>query len=352
MEQALGNERTPGKYPLFNVIGFFCKQKKLIWIYGATFSPKPHSFVRTMTTRKSEIHMHSTFSDGEFAPAELIAIGKQNGVGILALTDHDTFSGLPEFIDASKGTGIIAFPGIEITVQYRDFNLHLLSYFKSLESIQPDLWNRVEKMKEAREERMQQLIERINEVIPERFRGTVTFDNVKKASEGVLARPHLAREMVRLGIVKSTNDAFDKYLVKYNIEKENLQIEEALRLVGASNGVPVIAHPGERTYSLYNPEKGRKQEDVPEMVEDLKAKGLLGLECIYPHHEKTGKVQYFLDLADEYNMIATGSRDFHGFTTYQTPDLLGTTPMDDSFFAHFQKVWAGEAPEQISSPSA
>ena len=307
----------------------------------------PHSLVRTMTTRKSEIHMHSIFSDGEFAPAELIGIGKKNGVGIMALTDHDTFSGLPEFIDAAKDSDIFAFPGIEITVRYRDFNLHLLSYFKSLESILPDLWNRVEKMKEAREDRMHQLINRINEVIPERFRGAVTLDNVKKASEGVLARPHLAREMVRLGIVKSTNEAFDKYLVKYNIEKDNLQIEEALSMVRASSGVPVIAHPGERTYSLYNPEKGRKQEDVPEMVEDLKAKGLLGLECYYPHHEKTGKVQYFLDLADEYGMIPTGSRDFHGFTTYQTTDLLGTTKMDDSFLPRFQKVWSGEAPEQI-----
>ena len=155
-----------------------------------------------MTTRKSEIHMHSVFSDGEFAPADLISIGKENGVSIMALTDHDTFLGLPEFIDAAKGSDILAFPGIEITVQYRDFNLHLLSYFKSLDSIRPDLWNRVETMKEAREERMQQLIAKINEVIPDRFRGTVTLDNVKKASEGVLARPHLAREMVRLGIVK------------------------------------------------------------------------------------------------------------------------------------------------------
>ena len=292
-----------------------------------------------MTTRKSEIHMHSTFSDGEFSPTGLIGIGKANGVGIMALTDHDTFSGLPEFIDAARGSDIIAFPGIEITVQYRDFNLHLLSYFKSLDSIQPELWDRVEKMKEAREERMQQLIDKINEVIPERFRGQVTYENVKKGSEGVLARPHLAREMVRLGIVKSTNEAFDKYLVKYNIEKENLKIEEALKLVRASNGVPVLAHPGERTYSLYNPDKGRKQEAVPEMVEDLKAKGLLGLECIYPHHEKSGKVQYFLDLAEEYDMIPTGSRDFHGFTTYQTPDLIGTTKMDDSFFPRFEAVW-------------
>jgi len=305
-----------------------------------------------MTTRKSEIHMHSFFSDGEFAPAALIDIGKKNGVGIMALTDHDTFSGLPEFMGAAEDSDIFAFCGIEITVQYRDFNLHLLSYFKSLDSIQSDLWNRVETMKEAREDRMHQLIAKINEVIPDRFRGTVTFENVKKASEGVLARPHLAREMTRLGIVKNTGEAFDKYLVKYNVEKDNLKIEEALSMVRASNGVPVLAHPGERTYSLYNPDKGRKKEAVPEMVEDLKAKGLLGLECIYPHHEKTGKVQYFLDLADEYDMIPTGSRDFHGFTTYQTPDMLGTTKMDDSFLARFQEVWAGEAPELISSPSS
>jgi predicted metal-dependent phosphoesterase TrpH len=88
----------------------------------------------------------------------------------MALTDHDTFSGLPEFIDAAKDSDIVAFPGIEITVQYRDFNLHLLSYFKSLDSILPDLWNRVETMKEARENRMHQLIGKINEVIPDHFR--------------------------------------------------------------------------------------------------------------------------------------------------------------------------------------
>ena len=292
-----------------------------------------------MTARTSEIHMHSIFSDGEFAPADLIAIGKKNGVGIMALTDHDTFSGLREFMDAAQDSGIIAFPGIEITVRYRDFNLHLLSYFKSLESVLPDLWERVEKMKAAREERMHQLIAKINEVIPERFRGSITFDNVKKASEGVLARPHLAREMVRLGIVKTTNEAFDKYLVKYNLEKENIEMAEALTMVRASNGVPVLAHPGERTYSLYNAEKGRKLEDVPEMMQDLKDKGLLGLECIYPHHERTGKVDYFLSLADQYDMIPTGSRDFHGFTTYQTPDMLGTTKMDDSFLPRFQEVW-------------
>ena len=380
--------------------------------------------------------MHSTHSDGEFSPEGLVQIAKRNGVGILALTDHDTFSGIPEFLEAAEKEDIVAFPGIEITVSYHDFNLHLLSYFKSLDSIQPDLTRRVETMKQAREDRMHELIALINEVVPERFQGSIEFDNVKRASEGVLARPHLAREMVRLGIVSSTNEAFDQYLVQYNVEKENLKVEEALQMVRQSQGVPVVAHPGERTYSLCNPDKGRSYEDVPEKVEELiprrtisrasegvlarphlaremvrlgivsstneafdkylvqynvekenlqvaeaiqmvrqsrgvpvvahpgertyslcnpdkgrsyedvpekveelMAMGLLGLECVYPYHERIGKVEFYQSLTERYGLIATGSRDFHGFTTYQQPQLLGTTAMDDSFLKRFEEVW-------------
>lgn len=300
-----------------------------------------------MDSRKSEIHMHSTHSDGEFSPKGLVQIAKRNGVGILALTDHDTFSGIPEFLEAAEKEDIVAFPGIEITVSYRDFNLHLLSYFKSMDAIQPDLVRRVEAMKQAREERMHELIDRINEVVPERFQGSILFENVLRASEGVLARPHLAREMVRLGIVATTNEAFDKYLVQHNVEKNNLKVEEALQMVRQSRGVPVVAHPGERTYSLCNPDKGRSYEDVPEKVEELMAMGLLGLECVYPYHERIGKVEFYKSLAERYGLIATGSRDFHGHTTFQKPHLLGTTDMDDSFLQRFKETWGRPGPEQI-----
>ncbi len=292
-----------------------------------------------MEISRSEIHMHSSFSDGEYSPTELVKIAHQNEVGILALTDHDTFSGLEEFVEASQKMNIIAIPGIEITVRYRDFNLHLLGYFKSLESIRPQLWDRVEKMKKDREERMQSLVDKINEVVPDRFRGSITLENIKKGAEGVLGRPHLAREMVRLGIVRTSNEAFDKFLVKYNIEKENLHVKEAIELIRESNGIPILAHPGERSYSLVCPEKGRKWSGIPELLEELISYGLMGLECHYPYHEKTGKVQYFLDLADEYELIATGSRDFHGSVTHQKSDLLGTTPMEPSFWEQFQRYW-------------
>jgi len=290
--------------------------------------------------RKSEIHMHSIFSDGEFSPAELIGIAKKNEVSILSLTDHDTFDGIPEFLQSAEGTGITAFPGIEITVRFHEFNIHLLAYFKDYESLQPELKQRVQEMTATRETRMLQMIERVNEVVPERFRGTIEFENVKKTAEGVLARPHLAREMTRLGIVSNAGQAFERYLVKYNVERDNLDVQKAIELVRASKGVPVMAHPGERSYSLICPEKGREPENAPVLLKELRDMGLLGLECHYPYHERMGTVPYFVNLAESFDLIVTGSRDFHGFNTHQKVNIFGTTKMEPDFLEQFQEVWS------------
>ena len=102
--------------------------------------------------------MHSTFSDGEFPPEQLVNIAKENDVTILSLTDHDTFDGIQEFLQAAKDRHIEAFPGIEITVKFHDFNFHLLAYFKDYESIHSDLLQRVKQMTETRENRMIELI--------------------------------------------------------------------------------------------------------------------------------------------------------------------------------------------------
>ena len=289
---------------------------------------------------KFEIHMHSTFSDGEFTPTRLVDIAKDNGVSILCLTDHDTFGGIQEFTAAADAGGIFAFPGIEITVRYRDFNLHLLAYFESEGSLSDKLCTEVLSMASKREKRMRELINCLNEVVPDKFRGTIKYENVRRAAEGVLARPHLAKEMVRLGIVATTREAFDRYLVEYNVERRYLEMEDALRLVRECRGVPVLAHPGERSYSLHNLAKGRTFEDVPGMVEELKSFGLLGMECVYPYHERTGKVEYYKNLSRQFGLIITGSRDFHGSATYQSEHLLGTTKMDAQFLEQFKEVWA------------
>jgi len=283
--------------------------------------------------------MHSIFSDGEFSPSELINIAEKNEVTVLSLTDHDTFDGIPEFLQSAEATGITAFPGIEITVKFHDFNIHMLAYFKDYESIKPRLRDRVKEMTKTREIRMRQLIERVNEVIPDRFQGMIEFENVKRAAEGVLARPHLAREMVRLGIVSSTGQAFERYLVKYNVERENLDAQTAISMVRESGGVPVLAHPGERSYSLICPEKDRQPENAPVLLEELKDMGLLGLECHYPYHERMGTVDYFIDLATSFDLIVTGSRDFHGFNSHQKVNIFGTTKMEPVFLEQFQEFW-------------
>jgi len=284
--------------------------------------------------------MHSTFSDGEFTPTELVQIAKKNKVDILSLTDHDTFVGVDELVAAAEAEAIFAFPGIEITSKYPDFTVALFCSFSSLAWIIPELRERVEEMREARDDRMRQLIDRVDAVIPEKFRGQLQFENVRRAAEGVVGRPHLAREMTRLGIVSSTRAAFDKYLVKYNIEKENLDIKEAITLARQSGGIPVLAHPGERTYSIYNPDMGKDKVGALAMLKELISFGLLGIECVYPYHEKIGVVDYFLGLADELGLIATGSRDFHGFNYSQKEHILGATNFDDTFLEKFQQAWA------------
>lgn len=292
-----------------------------------------------MPKRKSEIHMHSTFSDGEFSPVQLVNIARENDVTLLSLTDHDTFDGVPEFIQSAETAGIEAFPGIEITVKFHDFNIHVLAYFKNYESIDEELLQKVKEMTETRERRMVELIKRIDGVIPEKFRGLIEFDNVKRAAEGVLARPHLAREMVRLGIVSNTSQAFERYLVKYNVQRENLDAATAISLIRKSNGVPVMAHPGERSYSLICPEKGRKKENAPKLLEELTEMGLLGLECHYPYQERMGTVPFFVELANRFGLIITGSRDFHGYYNNQQNNMFGTTNIEPVFLEQFQAVW-------------
>ena len=225
--------------------------------------------------------MHSTFSDGEFTPQALVNIALGNGVSVLSLTDHDTFAGTKELLGAAFKADIFAFPGIEITVRYRDFNLHLLAYFKTFKAISPELHQRVKGMKHQRDERMMQMVDCINEVVPEKYRGRILFENVCKACEGVVGRPHLAKEMVRLKIVRTPAEAFSEFLIRYNVEKNNIMMQEAIELVRSCNGVPVIAHPGERNYSLLNPAKGRPSEAVASMVEELQSMGLMGLYDTY-----------------------------------------------------------------------
>ena len=282
--------------------------------------------------------MHSIFSDGELSPQNLVEMAQKKDVAILSLTDHDTFRGIKSFIKAAEPIGITAFPGIEMTVKYRDFNIHLLGYFKNIASIADELSSKVDTMQQLREERMVLLIDKLNEILPPPFIGSIHLENVKKASEGVLGRPHLAREMVRLKIVEDWYEAFDKYLSPYNIEKKNLSAEEAICLIRQSDGIPVVAHPGERQYSLYSPKNGRNFEDVPGMIDELRSFGLLGLECIYPYHEKTGTVDYFLNLAKRFDLVATGSRDFHGFKASQR-NSFGSTSIDETFLKRFQEIW-------------
>ncbi|MCA1724338.1 MAG: PHP domain-containing protein, partial [Thermomicrobia bacterium] len=187
-----------------------------------------------------ELHCHSTASDGVYPPARVVALAAEQGVRGLALTDHDTTAGIAEAAIAAVGFGMLLIPGVELTCSVERGEVHLLGYFVPLNN---DVFQqRLAGFRSGREARGQAIVEKLNALgIP------VRWERVKAiAGDGAVGRPHVARALVEVGAATSVNDAFDRYLGRgrpAHVERQRLTPVEAVHLVRAAGGVPVLAHP-------------------------------------------------------------------------------------------------------------
>ncbi len=194
--------------------------------------------------RLVDLHTHSSASDGELAPSALIEKAHALGLSTLALTDHDTVDGIAEARDAAARAGIELIPGIEIEIDFEPGEFHLLGY--GIDDHAPALVNATERLARARHERNAAILRRI-------AAAGLPLDTEKIAElsrTSYIGRPHLADMLVEARCARSRQDAFDKYLGKgrpFYIKKSCLPLEEALSVIRAAGGIPVVAHP----YSLF-----------------------------------------------------------------------------------------------------
>lgn len=265
-----------------------------------------------MERKYIDLHSHSTVSDGSESPTAVIrTAAAEKNLRALALSDHDTVEGLDEaFEEASKYEGFELIPAIEISAEYGDGTIHILGYFIDREN--PKLLAQLKVLQQAREERNPQIIAKLNELGLE-----ITEEEVNKiAGQGVVGRPHIARALIDKGYVKDSQEAFEKYLKKNGpayINKERFSQKDSIKMIHDAGGVAVLAHP---KYVHGGDLKG-----VEELIASLAANGLDGLEVFYSSHNKK-EVKLFKELADKYNLIATGGSDFHGVSK---PDIeIGT----------------------------
>ena len=153
----------------------------------------------------TDLHTHSTASDGQYTPSELVRLARDRGIEALALTDHDTLDGLEEAAQAGKALGVRVIPGVELGAkEYR--SLHILGYRFSPQA--EGLSRLCTQLKQGRDERKYRMIDFLRE------KGVdISLAEVEELAGGdVIARPHFAQVMVRRGYVQTTREAFDRYL--------------------------------------------------------------------------------------------------------------------------------------------
>jgi predicted metal-dependent phosphoesterase TrpH len=250
-------------------------------------------------SKVADLHMHTTHSDGTLTPIELARLAKEQKVDAIALTDHDTVTGIEELVEETNKLGLEAIAGVELSAAFAPGTLHILGYgFDPKGPIE----GKLVQFQKAREERNPRILEKLKELgMP------LTMEEVKSLSkiEGQLGRPHIARALELKGYVKTYAEAFDKFLSKGKpayISKAGLAAKDCVELIHESGGVAVVAHPVQMRL---------RGEELRAKIKELVELGMDGLEVIHPDHSPENQTLYS-DLADEFGLLKTGGSDFHG----------------------------------------
>ncbi|HCY76307.1 MAG TPA: PHP domain-containing protein [Ignavibacteriales bacterium] len=242
---------------------------------------------------KIDLHMHTYYSDGQHSPEELILKVKEAGIDIISVTDHDTVGGISEATEAGKKLGVEVIPGLEISSDIRDREVHLLAYFFDPANKQLE-----EYLKFFRAERIKRAI-----IIIEKLKElglVIELDDVLTlARNSAVGRPHIAKVLVKKGLVSNYFEAFSKYIGNggpaYE-RKVHVSPRSAFKIINDAGGLSFIAHPGNLPDAI--------------MVELIDA-GLDGIEVVHPSH-LPHLVKHYRGIVNEFFLLESGGSDFHG----------------------------------------
>lgn len=258
-----------------------------------------------------DLHVHSTASDGMLSPVEILKLAADMGLGGIAITDHDTVAGIEEAQQyiRTQSLPVQFIPGIEMNTEIDENEVHILGY--CINHRHQPLLDRLQEIKQSRLERAQKMIYRL------RSMGlTVHFEQVEKLARGdLIGRPHIAQALMEKGYVFSIKEAFEKYIGKGKpayIPRYKFIPQEAIQLILAAGGIPVLAHPGLITNKL--------------LIRSTISWGVRGIEVYYPEHTSQ-QVNEYLHLSKVYKLIVTGGSDFHGIGS-DNRNRLGCTGVD------------------------
>lgn len=253
-----------------------------------------------------DLHTHSVYSDGTWTPKQLLDEAERIGLGALALSDHNTVAGLPDFMGAAAGREILAIPGVEFSTDFEGKELHILGLF-----VKPEHYGSVTALLDAaqkqKEESNIELIGNLN-----RAGYALDYEKIRETTQGgQFNRAHVAAELLRLGYVADRQEAFDRLLSPkcgYYHPPKRMSSFETIEYIHSIGAVAVLAHP---LLTL--------EEDRLRIFLDRAAPlGLDGMETIYSTYDKATQLLAGA-IADAYGLLHSGGSDFHGSNK---PDIV------------------------------
>lgn len=254
-----------------------------------------------MMNERIDLHVHSTCSDGTLTPQELVQLASSLGLRAIAITDHDSTSGiLPAHAEALRlSVDLEILSGIEVSAEWQNQEIHILGL-----DIDPEHPVLIKYMKDAileKENRNRKMAEKITAAgCP------ITVEEVSARFPGAtLGRPHYARIMMEKGFVTSINAAFNRYLGDHGpcfVSRSRISCTDAVKMILAAGGHPVLAHPLQYGFS---------KDRLESLVNLLKDYGLEGMECLYSRYTATDSSR-LIRMAHRHGLFVTGGSDFHG----------------------------------------
>lgn len=246
-----------------------------------------------------DFHLHSTFSDGTYTPEELVGLASEKKIKAIALTDHDTISGIKRGKKAAVNKKIDFISGIEFSADLYGKEIHILGLF--IDENNPRIINLIEELKKDRLDRTEIILEKL-------ANHKIYIDKkeiLQEVKSDLISRTHIADKMREKGYIRSHREAFTKYLGsggRAYLPKDNLTPERAVEVIKEVGGLAFIAHP--KLIRL-------RKRIVLDLIYKLMNFGLDGLEVYYPGFTPQDR-DYYEKICKENNLIMTGGSDFHG----------------------------------------
>ena len=261
---------------------------------------------------KTDLHIHTYFSDGVFTPEKIVDTAIDVGLGAIAITDHDNVLAYDVAQNYIKEKGlndkIQILRGIEVNTLYKDYEVHILGYFPDV--TKPDFKALLKSQQQARIKQTKEILR----LLAKKEGIKIAFEDVKEmvAEGGSIGRPHIAKAITNAGGTSSVMEAYSKYIHKDSpvyIERKTVSPFDAVEVIYDSGGIPVIAHP----YDI----------DIAEsLIKKLMSCGLRGIEAYHRKHSPA-IVEYFSSMAENLGLIVTGGSDFHAPNIMNGQIILG-----------------------------